>query len=240
MQLDLSHTQHSILRRNPWVIEFLQAKGFTQSSPTAFTNGQAWLRFEDYKLTADPGDGRKSWISNLADAQADTLKLLLQTILSTPPFAAGTDVAQARADQARGQAALAQLAQSLRDRPENEFSQHLRCFLWSLFNQHHLVNLWELNTTLDADQAQAVGLVFTSLLQGQVQESDLKRALLEAGEMDRWHRPSIPDSTLQKLEVAEDTVRNLLRKIPPSQAHTELVSLLKGFQDAKAALLHWP
>ena len=44
----------------------------------------------------------------------------------------------------RHEQALNQIAQCIRDCPDTGGGVQLRRFLWSLYNQHHLVNLWTL------------------------------------------------------------------------------------------------
>ena len=138
---------------------------------------------------------------------------------------------QAQLTQPRHLAALAQIAECIRECPDTGGGVQLRRFLWSLYNQHHLVNLWTLVSRLDSERSALVNEVLTAALIGSLQESDIKRALLVAGEMNRWDETRPDNEALRRLEEAEHIVASLVRSLPPSRAHTDLVSLLRRFED---------
>jgi len=107
----------------------------------------------------------------------------------------------------------------------------LRRFLWSLYNQHHLVNLWTLVSRLDHEHSVLVKDVMTAALVGTLQESDIKRALVAAGEMDRWDTTQPSDETRNRLDEVRGTLESMVRAQPPSPAHTDLVFLLHRFSE---------
>lgn len=236
MKLVQPNSPRQILNENPWLAGFLVAHGFVRESSTTFTNGNASLRFEGTRLTAHPGNGRKAWIADLSDAESETIKVLLEQIVCTPPFLSESEIARQQTEQQRAQAALSEIAQSIRENPDTDSGQQLRRLLWSLYNQYHMVNLWRLTTTLDAHHARAAAEVFTGVLTGLLDDQALKHALLAAGEMERWDREHPANPAVQRLDEAEDIVRRLVGAIPPSHAHTELANLLTRFANAKEAI----
>jgi len=133
----------------------------------------------------------------------------------------------------RHQHALNQIAQCIRDCPDTGGGVQLRRFLWSLYNQHHLVNLWTLVSRLDGERSALVAEVLTAALVGNLKEEDIKRALVAAGEMTRWDETQPSKQTQQRLEEAENIVASLVRVLPPCRAHTDLVSLLRRFADVR-------
>ncbi len=133
----------------------------------------------------------------------------------------------------RHEQALNQIAQCIRDCPDTGGGVQLRRFLWSLYNQHHLVNLWTLVSRLDGERSALVAEVLTAALVGNLNEDDIKRALVFAGEMTRWDETQPSNETQQRLEEAEHMVASLVRVLPPCRAHTDLVSLLRRFADVR-------
>ena len=133
----------------------------------------------------------------------------------------------------RAQHALNRIADCLRDCPDTGGGVQLRRVLWSLYNQHHLVNLWTLVSRLDGERRAWVAEVLTAALVGTLREEDLKRALLAAGEMGRWEETQPSDETVCRFEEALDIVTQLVRVLPPCRAHTDLVALLRRFGDVK-------
>ena len=140
----------------------------------------------------------------------------------------------------RHEQALTRIAHALRDNPDTGGGVQLRRFLWSLYNQHHLVNLWTMVTRLDGPHSQLVADVLSAALVGNLQETDIKRALLVAGEMKRWDETQPSTETMQRFEEAEHTVEALVRSVPPGRPHTALVRLLREFAEAKADLKESP
>ena len=76
--------------------------------------------------------------------------------------------------------------------------------------------------------------MLSAALVGNLREDNIKRALLLAGEMTRWEETQPGSEAQQRLEEAESMVQSLVRSLPPSRAHTELVSLLRGFAEVRS------
>ncbi|MCZ7637685.1 MAG: hypothetical protein M5U12_17595 [Verrucomicrobia bacterium] len=221
------------LADQPWFVDLLAGKGFYRSSPTTFTNGRASIQVAGTKFVADPGTGDKSWNSDLAEATPETIKLILQQILKTRPFLTEADLTEERADKQRIERALMGIAATIKEGPGTGSGVQLRRFLWALYNQHHLVNLWRMTAVLDSKRAGWVSEAFAGALVGSLKEDDTKRALLAAGEMERWDQVRPDTETLEKLDEAERIVSDLVRRTPPSHAHTELADLLSRFATVK-------
>ena len=134
----------------------------------------------------------------------------------------------------RHEQALTKIAACIRDCPDTGGGVQLRRFLWSLYNQHHLVNLWTLVSQLDGERSALVSEVLTAALVGNLKENDIKRALLVAGEMTRWNETQPNDESQRRLAEAECIVASLVRSLPPSRAHTDLVSLQRRFADVRS------
>jgi hypothetical protein len=221
------------LADQPWFVDLLAAKGFYRSSPTTFTNGKASIQVDGTKFLADPGTGDKAWNSDLAKADLDTIKLMIQQILKTRPFLTETDLADERIENQRIERALMGIAATIKEGPDTGGGVQLRRFLWALYNQHHLVNLWRMTAVLDSKRAGWVSEAFAGAFVGSLKEDDIKRALLAAGEMERWDREQPDTEALEKLDEAERIVSELVRRTPPSHAHTELADLLSRFAAVK-------
>lgn len=128
---------------------------------------------------------------------------------------------------ARFQQAITEIALLIRDSPDTSGGVQLRRFLWSLYNMHHLVNLWDLASRVGGELAEPVSEIIRAALAGELRESDVKQGLILAGEMERWDDAVPPIGDL--LECVDDFERALIsavRRIPPSQEHTELVQAL--------------
>ena len=111
----------------------------------------------------------------------------------------------------RHEQALTKIALCIRDCPDTGGGVQLRRFLWSLYNQHHLVNLWTLVSRLDGERSALVSEVLNAALVGNLKEDDIKRALLVAGEMTRWDETQPTSDTQRRLEEAESMVASLAR-----------------------------
>jgi hypothetical protein len=136
----------------------------------------------------------------------------------------------------RHEQALTKIALSIRDCPDTSGGVQLRGFLWSLYNQHHALNLWTFVNRLDHERSALVNEVLTAALVGTLNEDDIKRALLVAGEMKRWE-DTLPSSEIQQnLEDTEAMLAALIRALPPCRAHTDLVSLQRQLV---AVLCEW-
>ena len=141
---------------------------------------------------------------------------------------------QPQMTSSRHEQALTKIALSIRDCPDTGGGVQLRRLLWSLYNQHHLVNLWTLVSRLDGEHSALASEVLTAALTGNLKEDDIKRALLVAGEVARWDETQPSSETQRRLEEAESMVASLARSLPPCRAHTDLVTLLRRFADVKS------
>lgn len=143
---------------------------------------------------------------------------------------------QLQQNPSRHEQALTRIAHAIRENPDTGGGVQLRRFLWSLYNMHHLVNLWTLVTRLDQPHSELVAKVLTAALVGDLKEADIKRALLVSGEMERWDRERPSNEALEGLAQAQQFVEGLVKTIPPSRAHTELVCLLRDLAEVNSAL----
>ena len=133
----------------------------------------------------------------------------------------------------RHEQALTKIALCIRECPDTGGGVQLRRFLWSLYNQHHLLNLWTFVSRLDGDRSALANEVIAAALVGKLKEDDVKRALLIAGEMVRWEETQPGNETQRRLQEAESIVASLVRSLPPCRAHTDLACLLRQFADVR-------
>ena len=127
---------------------------------------------------------------------------------------------------ARLQQAITEVALVIRDSPDTSGGVQLRRFLWSLYNMHHLVNLWDLASRVGGELAEPVSEIIRAALAGELRESDVKQGLVLAGEMERWDAVAPSGDVLECVEDAERALISAVRRIPPCQEHTELVRTL--------------
>lgn len=213
------------LADQPWFSDLLEMHGFRRSATDAFTNGRATLRLTGSVIQAMPGDGSRAWRTDIGEASPETVRQLLATVLAAPAFLAQADLDRRSARQHQAEASLRVLAEAVREQPESPGGMQLRRLLWSMFNQHHVVNLWDLANTLDRRHGEAAGVVLGAFLDGLVSESALRWALNDSGEMARWDTVQPEDTDLTELREAGAVVRRLLRRGPPGEATGGLVRL---------------
>jgi hypothetical protein len=230
------HTEPFRLSEQPWFIELLAAKGFTVSSSGIFTRGITRIEVTGTKLRADPGTGEKTWNADFQGADRSTITMMVEQILKMRPFLTEADFAKERAEKERLQKALTGIAVTIMDGADTHSGVQLRRFLWSLYNGHHLVNLWRMTCVLDSRRAAWVSEIFDGAFVGVLKEDDLKQTLLAAGEMQRWDDVQLSDETQQHLEELIDKIEALVRAIPPSRAHTELNGARERLREAQTAL----
>lgn len=127
---------------------------------------------------------------------------------------------------ARFQQAITEIALLIRDSSDTSGGVQLRRFLWSLYNMHHLVNLWDLASRVGGELAEPVSEIIRAALAGELREEDVKRGLLLAGEMERWDTAVPSGEVFECIEEAERSLISAVRRIPPCQEHTELVRTL--------------
>ena len=160
-------------------------QGFERVGRGEFSNGRACVRFEGTQLIAIPGDCSRQWRSDISEATPDSVVALLEVVLATPQFLAQPEIDR-RAERTRvATAALDGIAESIRTNPEERSGRALSQILWSLFNGHHLVNLWSLTHALDRTQMGWATEIFAACMDGTVTEEHVRQTLLDSGEMDR-------------------------------------------------------
>ena len=204
------------IAEQPWLCDYLAEKGFRCTAAGTFSNGRATLKIEGTVLRAIPSEAAKVWRSDLQGARPDSIRQLLDILLAGPTFQSQAELDRRAALQTVAQQALDQIADIIRQSPESESGRHFRKFLWSLFNQHHVINLWTLKDVLDSRGNSWVTEVFTAWMQGCVSEEVLRRALTDSGEMERWDTFSFQRRDTDHLADALKAVTGLLKTIPPS------------------------
>ncbi len=224
------------LADQPWFVEFLAAKGFAKSSPTTFIRGAASLSVDGMLLSADPGNGERGWSTDFGNAGRSSVQLMLEQILKMRPFLTEADLAQEQTARQSLERALTGIANTIKDGPDTGSGVQLRRFLWSLYNQHHLVNLWRLVSVLDSTRSAWVAEVCSGALVGALKEEDIKRALLVAGEIQRWDALRPSDEQAEQIDTAVGKVDELLKAMPPSASHTQLKRAREALWEAQEAL----
>ena len=68
--------------------------------------------------------------------------------------------------------------------------RRLRQFVWSLWNGHHLINLYDLSSGLDGRLTDAVIVVFNAAMVDALSEDQKRRVLKDSGELARWEQAS--------------------------------------------------
>lgn len=224
------------LATETWFIDLLAGKGFVRSSESTFTNGKAVIRVDGAHFVADPGGEDTTYKADFRNADRQTVTFMVGQILSMHAFLTEEELAQERAEKQSVDRALAGIARTIKEGPDTGGGVQLRRFLWSLYNMHHLVNLWRLTAELDQERSGWVAEVLAGALSGLVKDKDLKRTLQAAGEMERWDREHSGEGVLAELQEAENLIAGLTRKAPPGRTHTVLVSLLGRLEEAQRDL----
>lgn len=93
------------------------------------------------------------------------------------------------------QAALATITDALTHHWSTGGGTRLRRFIWSLWNEWHLVNLFHLCSGLDHTLGDAVLVVFRAEMVGALTDDHKRAVLKNSGEFARWEevRASTPD-----------------------------------------------
>jgi hypothetical protein len=206
----------------PWLRDFLEAKGFRRTTPDTFGNGRATLRFTGTDLLAIPAGGGNAWRSELNEAPPDAIRNVLETLLTAPSFQSAAELQRREDRRQAAETSLAVLTDSIAQHPDTHSGVHLRRFLWSLYNGHHALNLWRMKDVLDSGHNAAVVEVFTAWMQGHVSEDALRQALTVSGEMDRWDNVTLGPKDRERLDDALNTVTDLLNTVPPGRPILEL------------------
>lgn len=130
--------------------------------------------------------------------------------------------------------ALGKIASTIHEHPDSPAGQQLRRFVWSIFNQHHAVNLWRMNDELPPQQKGWVAVVTIAWMDVQVPEDSIRSALVDSGEMDRWDTVRLLAPEQRRLVDAIDAVSDILKSTPPgtaSPAITRVDRLLRDVLD---------
>ena len=172
------------LADHPLIRECLKGHGFEATGRGRFSNGRATVDFEGTRLVATPGDGSRTWRSEVGAGPAEAIVALLDGFLATPPFLSQQEIDRRLARTHAAKIALDRIVEVIREAPDATPSRELRRFLWSLFNGHHLLNLWRLRLALDHQQSGWATEVFTAWMNGHVSEELLRQALTDSGEME--------------------------------------------------------
>lgn len=220
----------------PWFVDFLASKGFAKSSPTTFVRDQATIHVDGTVFHADPGTGDKGWSTDLVGTNPAMAKTLLEQIFKLRPFLTDLDLNLGKIKRQGLERALTGIANTIKDGPDTGGGVELRRFLWSLYNPHHLVNLWKMTCVLDSTHGAWVSEVCTAAFVGDLKEEDIKRALLVAGEMQRWDEVQLTSNQYSQIQEAIEKVEDLLKVLPPSRSHTELEGVRKSLWAAKDGL----
>lgn len=122
--------------------------------------------------------------------------------------------------------AISQLARLIKDSPDTSGGVQLRKFLWSLYNMHHAVNLWTFASRIGEDLAEPVADILRAALAGELQESDVKRGLLLAGEFGRWDATAPDNDTAARVEEAIQALSAAALRTPPCYEHVEFQRIL--------------
>jgi len=204
------------LADQPWFVEFLENRGFRKTAPSTFSNGRASVRVDGPTLYAVPGDdGKKVWRTQVKETSPEAIRQLLTVVLSAPSFFSQAELDQRATRQSHAEDALGNIANAIHEDPDSPAGQQLRRFVWSIFNQHHAVNLWRTKDELGPQQKGWVAVVVAAWMEGHVSEDAIRSALMDSGEMDRWDTVRLRTPEQRRLVDAIDAVSDLLKAIPP-------------------------
>jgi hypothetical protein len=131
---------------------------------------------------------------------------------------------------------LDRLATFIKENPDTSGGVQLRRFLWSLYNMHHVVNLWNLASRLSGEPARCVSDVLESALNGDLSEDQIKVALTSSGEMERWEETFAGSEVVEHLEESKRALCAALRRLSPCYEHTELTRLLSKLESLQAEI----
>lgn len=233
---------HATLADHPRIRECLEKHGFRRTTSGEFSNGRARVRFERDRMVAEPGDGSRSWISDLTRVPPEAVVESLNVVLTAQPFLSQKELDRRVERTHTAKMALDRIVEVIRDAPDTHSGRELRWLLWSLFNPHHVVSLWSLRSVLDARSNAWVTEVFTAWMDGCISEEALRRALTDSGEMDRWDAVRLPSIDQRRLTDAIDAVNDLLTNTAPgapvphlSHANAQLREALESLKRADSS-----
>ncbi|MEO8352555.1 MAG: hypothetical protein ABI680_12535 [Chthoniobacteraceae bacterium] len=92
--------------------------------------------------------------------------------------------------------------------------RRLRQFVWSLWNTHHLINLYDLSSGLDGRLTDAVIVVFHAAMVDALTDDQKRHVLKDSGEFARWEEasaatPEDEDVLYPPLSMSTETLRRL-------------------------------
>lgn len=232
-----ANTNTQATSRDPhlWLGPYLARHGYRPHGAHAYTNGRARIEIRGQLLLAHPGDGGQPWQTRLDAGEPAALGEALALLLKSPGFHSFAEIARTTARRQQAEAALHFLGTQIAEAPESDAGVHLRRLMWSLYNGHHLVGLWQLKAHLSVRQQAAVTLLFAAWMQGHVPEDALRQTLTDSGEMDRWDQVHLGPPLRERLQAALDAVTDLLNALPPGRPTPELTrayGLLKQATDS--------
>jgi hypothetical protein len=140
-------------------------------------------------------------------------------------------------ERSRHEIAIARIASAIRECPDTSGGVQLRRFLWSLYNQHHVICCFDLVSRLSSNFAEPVSEILRAAIAGDLTENDIKRGLLAAGEMDRWDETIPGESAVTLLDEASHRLIRVLTKTPPCYEHVEVTRILRSLETLKDDLI---
>ena len=207
----------------PWFAEFLESRGFRKTAPATFSNGRASVRVDGSTLYTVPGDnGKKVWRTQVNETSPESIRQLLGVVLSAPSFLSQAELDQRAGRERQAEISLGRIATAIRENPDSPEGKQLRQFVWSIFNQHHVVNLWQMKQELGPQQSQWVADVLTAWLEGSLSENAIRSALKDSGEMDRWDNIYLQAPEQRRLADAIDAVSDITKATPPGPSSPAL------------------
>ena len=216
--------QRTPLAELPWLNNFLVARGFERTSPGNFTNGRATLRFEDWVLHAVPDDRTKTWRSDLSEATPESIRQLLVPLLASPSFLSHAELEQRRGREVMLRENLASIAETIAAGPDSPTGRQLRGFLWSMYNGHHLINLYSAKDDIEGEHRKRMMDVLGGWMDGYISEDALRTALTASGEMDRWDAVKLGGTEEARLLTVIHDVETLIKSVSPSQSHVDFAA----------------
>lgn len=133
--------------------------------------------------------------------------------------------------------AISKLALLIKDCPDTSGGVQLRKFLWSLYNMHHVLNLWTFASRIGDDLAEPVAEIIRAALAGELREDDVKRGLLIAGEFPRWDSTTPETESVTRVEEAIQALSAALFRTAPCYEHTELQKILNRLEAVRDQML---
>jgi hypothetical protein len=174
-------TVQTLLADHPALRICLLNRGFERTSPSEYSNGRATVRFEGTKVVATPLDGSRAWRTDIGSVPPEAVVGALDAILATPPFRSNSARDEIAEQVHCAKIALDRIVDVIRESPESSSGRELRSFLWSLFNQHHDINLWRLKDVLASQRIEWITEVFSAWMLGNLPDEALRRAIAESG-----------------------------------------------------------